>query len=207
MSTLTNKSTVCHYICGRKYIGGIKGLFIADRFPKLGNQLLNQQIEEFKKGVYHHIDMVQEIAGKLGYRFEDHDYSKLQNKELLHLFAECDHYRRAGKKLPERLLKTLDYAKELHYDLDPHHPEHYSRKFASEHAVNLMPKERIIEMCCDWTAAVHEFTPKDQLADARIFARKNIIPTARHSRFTGKRWKFNDKNINLILTTLDKIYD
>ncbi|SRR5216683_2672673 len=115
---------------------------------------MDKAINEHIDGVLEHKKLVASymahIASELFMRSAVHDNSKFSPEEfdafveatpqLKHLTYGSDEYRQA--------LKHIKPALEHHYLVNRHHPEYYS------HGINGMSLIDIIEMVCDWMAAV-----------------------------------------------------
>ncbi len=209
MSTLLNPCTVRHMLCGDKYFNGVKALFNGGDVCSFDEEDITLRIADFAMKTQNHCAQVRAIANKLGYDFEDHDLSKIRDKNILIPLAVCDYYRRNKKEheMPTEWKKALEKAQHLHYTLESHHPENLVYQYNNPKAVNLMTEIQIIEMCCDWAAMAQEFTPKGKNPDARNFARDNIVPYGKGSDMRGTRWKFNKEKTLLIMNTLDRIYE
>lgn len=113
-----------------------------------------KEIKSSRLDTYEHIYEVKYIIGKaiqeLKSRAAYHDQSKLEDPELS-IFAEY------GAKLKEttygseeykRNLKEMNVALQHHYENNTHHPEHY------DDGINGMDLFDVVEMLCDWIAAV-----------------------------------------------------
>ena len=93
----------------------------------------------------------------LSYRAEVHDASKLSSEEKP-LFDEMTPKLAAlsyGSQEYKEALKRLGQALEHHYSMNSHHPEHYPDGVADMTLLDL------IEMLCDWTAAVERHDDGD----------------------------------------------
>jgi len=112
---------------------------IKDFIEKIKNNLNNKENKKQKI-----------LIEKLNYRANNHDKSKLEEKEFPY-FAEftpklenCTY----GSDEYKEFLKGLKPALDHHYSVNSHHPEFH------KNGINDMSIVDIIEMYCDWCAAV-----------------------------------------------------
>ncbi len=86
----------------------------------------------------------------------EHDDSKLKEPELgifssnIRIFNEMVNYHYIKENDNNELELSIEHGKQLHYDSNSHHPEHYG-----ELGINGMDLVDIIEMVCDWLGS-HE---------------------------------------------------
>ena len=110
--------------------------------------------EDCKKDTIEHINQVREImmqvTKELLTRAIRHDESKLESPEL-EIFTEYTPKLKNstyGSEEYKSFLKEMDMALQHHYVNNSHHPEHY------KNGINGMNLFDVIEMVCDWKAAV-----------------------------------------------------
>ncbi|MBA2878037.1 hypothetical protein HNR63_001091 [Anoxybacillus kamchatkensis] len=110
--------------------------------------------EDCKKDTIVHINQVREFmmsaASELLRRAVAHDQTKLESPEL-EIFTEYTPKLKGstyGSDEYKTFLKEMSVALKHHYANNSHHPEHY------ENGVNGMDLFDLIEMVCDWKAAV-----------------------------------------------------
>lgn len=115
-----------------------------------------------------HIELVREkiaqVVAELMIRAQEHDASKLQEPER-------DEFRAASSKLSALSYGSPEYeagkaalkeALEHHYIHNRHHPEHFQR------GVRDMTLIDVVEMFCDWAAAVKRHPEGDLLRSLDI---------------------------------------
>ncbi len=116
---------------------------------------------EHKKQVAKHMEVV---AHALFQRAAVHDNSKFSPEEfdafveatpqLKHLTYGTDEYRQSLKKIKPAL--------QHHYAVNDHHPEHFNS------GVNEMDLIQVVEMLCDWLAAVKRVKDGDVYKSLKI---------------------------------------
>lgn len=90
------------------------------------------------------------FAIRLTWRAVFHDVSKFSPGEIagfvkvIHKLKKCTYGSEEYKKMCEAIKPSLD----LHYKRNPHHPEYYAD------GINDMELIDIVELLCDWRAAV-----------------------------------------------------
>lgn len=144
--------------------------------------------EDCIKDTTMHINQVKEFinnfAIELLKRGNAHDSSKLKNPELK-IFTEytpklagCTY----GSEQYQRYLKEMQKALKHHYKKNSHHPEHY------KNGINDMSLYDIVEMLCDWMAAVMRHN------DGNIYKSLEI---------NKERFQIDDQLYNILKNTVD----
>lgn len=98
--------------------------------------------------------------------------------------------------------KQIDLATFLHITKNEHHPEHWTstdisgfgRFNTNPHGIieaKAMPKDALIEMCCDWCAMSKEF---------------GNSPFEWFAKVNGIRWQFTEAQEEIILSTLEELW-
>lgn len=171
--------------------------------------------EDFLERESAHIELVNKYAAIIGHTYPHHDFDKLQG-ELFEPYSLSKKYNQAYDTtagLTEDELNAYNDATLKHITRNPHHPEYwvkdksFLRGFSranppKELDCSLMSDEAIIEMCCDWCAMAEEFgnTPFDWAEKTIGFIEYDgYNPTA--------RWRFNSHQYNLIMNTLEKLWN
>ncbi len=104
------------------------------------------------------------VCQELTYRGMVHDDSKLHEPELsgfadrLHLLKDLTYGSEAYKKQCDENKECLEH----HYENNSHHPEHHSNGFRGMNLIDL------VEMVCDWRAAVERHDDGNFLDSLRI---------------------------------------
>lgn len=111
-------------------------------------------LEQCKKDTKEHISQVREfmieVANEILYRALGHDGSKLTSPEI-EIFTEYTPKLKNstyGSEEYKTFLKEMSVALEHHYANNSHHPEYF------KNGINGMDLFDLIEMICDWKAAV-----------------------------------------------------
>lgn len=125
-------------------------------------------LKDSKLDTYLHIFEVQDGINKavreLRSRQTYHDLSKLEEPELS-IFAEYGPRLKAttyGSEEYHQNLKEMNKALQHHYENNTHHPEHY------ENGINGMDLFDVVEMLCDWIAAVKRHEDGDIMKSLEI---------------------------------------
>lgn len=146
-----------------------------------------------------HINLVNKFAGKVGHMFPDHDKEKLTT-----LVESYKYYMIPSAKRTEAQKAVLDAATLRHIMYNPHHPEYWTStdmggftraNFTPHGAVDAtdMPEIAIVEMVADWCAvAVQKGTN---------------TPFEWFDMVNGSRWKFNEKQQELIKDLMNKMWE
>jgi hypothetical protein len=117
---------------------------MTDSEKQLGSELeTRKHIQEVQKNLAH-------VVKFLLTRAENHDKSKLSEPELSAFastygeLGKCEYYSPEYKALLEKIRPAIQH----HYKMNTHHMEHY------QEGVTGMDLLDLIEMVCDWIAAV-----------------------------------------------------
>lgn len=118
-------------------------------------------MEDCKKDTIEHINQVKEFmiqaVEELLRRANNHDKSKLESPEI-EIFAEFTPKLKNSTYLSEEYKKNLEQMQKglkHHYKYNSHHPEHY------KNGINDMDLFDVVEMLCDWIAAVKKHADGD----------------------------------------------
>lgn len=135
-----------------------------------------EQVRRHLRETHQHIDRVRyfmrSIVEKLAVRSHQHDKSKLEEPERSR-FAEVTPRLRAttyGTEAYYELLDELGEALDHHYAHNSHHPEHY------EQGIRGMDLVDLVEMFCDWMAAVERHDDGDIFESIRHNAKRFDLP-------------------------------
>lgn len=152
----------------------------------------------FNERTNKHISLVQKYAKLIENKFhikglieqaKDHDKSKFEDNEYIpYVFLSWNyHCKDIGKEfnLSDDIKTKTDEAWKHHYTNNSHHPEYFKD-------ITKMTNLDIAEMCADWLAMSEE-----RGNSAVDWADKNV----------GTKWKFNDKQKDLIYKILNGIED
>lgn len=114
------------------------------------------EIEEFTQAATTHAEQVRvllsQAAAKLVLRGCEHDKSKLEEPELSNFAAQHRKFKTIKYGTPEydEIKAAVGPALQTHYEKNSHHPEHFPN------GVNGMNLLDLVEMFCDWVAAVQK---------------------------------------------------
>jgi len=109
-------------------------------------ELLSHEIRTFRH-IRNVASLLFDFTKELHKRAIWHDTSKLEFPELA-IFQENATIPEYGTPEYENALEVIQEAKNIHYAKNRHHPEHHAR------GVNDMSLIDLIELLCDWRAAV-----------------------------------------------------
>ncbi len=134
-------------------------------------------LEKSKKETRAHIHKVQQytlkMAGEITHRGYNHDKSKLEEPEVS-TFAEMTGKLKTstyGSEEYKGFLKQMKPALDHHYAHNPHHPE------AHKNGIDGMTLVDLVEMICDWRAAVDRHDNGDIMKSIEINTKRfNISP-------------------------------
>ncbi len=136
-----------------------------------------------QKATLEHILEVQKLIGvivkELVKRGEEHDKSKLSGIELANSAVWTPKLGGIVYGSPEHAasrMKQMD-ALAIHYAVNRHHPEHFINGIAGMNLVD------IVEMFCDWKAALSRYKGGDLRDSIAINAKKFNIPAELASIF------------------------
>lgn len=121
-------------------------------------------IKETKNHIVKVMMNMYEVSNKLDKRAINHDESKLEQPEL-DIFVEYTPKLKNttyGSDEYKEYLKGMKVALDHHYKVNSHHPEHY------ENGINDMCLLDVIEMLCDWKAAVERHDDGDLMKSLEI---------------------------------------
>lgn len=145
--------------------------------------------EDCKKDTIVHINQVREFmmnaARELLKRAIMHDKSKLESPEL-EVFTEYTPKLRSstyGSNEYKTFLKEMKVALDHHYANNSHHPEHY------DNGINGMDLFDLIEMVCDWKAAVMRHDDGDIYKSLEI---------------NKERFKIDEQLYSILKNTIDR---
>lgn len=145
--------------------------------------------EDCKKDTIVHINQVREFmmsaASEILRRAVVHDKSKLESPEL-EVFTEYTPKLKSstyGSDEYKTFLKEMGVALKHHYANNSHHPEHY------ENGINGMDLFDLIEMICDWKAAVMRHDDGDIYKSLEI---------------NKERFKIGDQLYSILKNTVDR---
>lgn len=140
-----------------------------------------------------HIATVQvhlfECAEELEQRAETHDQSKLQEPEASAFAAvsgELEETEYGTDEYKSLLDKLRGGPLEHHYEVNDHHPEHF------ENGIEDMNLLQLVEMVCDWAAAVERHDDENDLHDS---IEKN-----------QERFGYSDELKSIFHQTADRLY-
>ena len=120
------------------------------------NTCINVRREDVKV-IQESVDARIEHAVEYGKKQADHDKSKLESPEI-EIFAEFTPKLKNSTYLSEEYKKNLEQMQKglkHHYKYNSHHPEHY------KNGINDMDLFDVVEMLCDWIAAVKKHADGD----------------------------------------------
>ena len=129
---------------------------------------MNDKNYDSKKDTKKHIEIVGNFISTIGinleYRKRYHDASKLKpsEKEMYDKFVPLLRELTYGSDEYKESLKEMGIALDHHYKHNSHHPEHY------ENGINGMNLMDIVEMFCDWQAAVLRHDDGDFVESMKI---------------------------------------
>lgn len=173
----------------------------------------------FDKRTNKHIERVQKYCKKIeeyDERFKglveqakDHDQSKFKDPEVdPYVYISWDYKCKddgVDFKVPEGMGEKMNTATSHHVKNNSHHPEAHSEKEVDlinrkdrdtppEEMIDAtkMPDLDIAEMCSDWLSMSEE---------------KNTNPRSWADKNVNVRWKFNDKQKDLIYELIDEIWE
>jgi uncharacterized glyoxalase superfamily metalloenzyme YdcJ len=115
---------------------------------------MNEDILTHNSETLKHVNEVRKniwtLIGHLDKRAQQHDASKFEEPELSVFAANTPKLAKTEYGTPEydELLKEVKVAIDHHYSKNTHHPEHWPN------GVDDMDLLDIVEMLCDWAAAV-----------------------------------------------------
>jgi len=185
------------------------------------NQMITQEMKDhFKKRTKYHINLVGKFCdkiaeydperfGELRERKKVHDDSKFEEPEYTpYLFISWQYKCKDENqefKVPQDILNKMSEATLHHVTSNSHHPEYHSptktglinrenRDKPPKEIVDAtkMPDIDIAEMCADWMGM-----SKEKGSNPKDWADKNV----------NIRWKFTDKQKELIYEIIKNIWD
>lgn len=145
-----------------------------------------------------HIARVRQLLGdvitRLLVRADVHDRSKLESpeKEVFDVYSPKLPDIVYGSEEYEQMRREMGAALEHHYELNPHHPEHYAAGIAGMSLLDL------IEMLADWKAATERHRPTAPAAPGRADAPQYDSDLLRSIALNQERFGYSDE-VRLIL--------
>lgn len=146
-------------------------------------------ISEYEEEVIKHVGMVKDniyrAIRELNMRANIHDASKLREDEFSIMEESFPKLRVTtyGSEEYKQLLADIKPALDLHYARNDHHPEHF------ENGVNDMNLFQVMEMLCDWKAAVEKHEDGDIYKSLEI---------------NKERFGLSDQLYSILKNTIDK---
>ena len=147
---------------------------------------MNKGKYDSEKDTREHIKAVRHFMSiatlNLAQRLQDHDASKLvyPEKEMFDKFTSLLRELTYGSDEYKDALREMGVGLKHHYDNNSHHPEHY------ENGINGMNLMDILEMFCDWQAAVLRHAEGDFMGSLEI---------------NRKRFNMSDQLFNIFVNT------
>ena len=174
--------------------------YIEVAVKEFGKDLMMEPLTlEYLERIQLHINLVNYFGNKVGNSYPSHDSSKITM-----LLPAYRIYRKPKEERTKEENDALDVATIIHITQSSHHPEYwtdtdltgFTRSNYTPNGIihaEQMDVDSIIHMCADWCACSCEFGTN--------------TPMEWFNRVNGIRWYFTPEQQDLIISTINKMWD